>query len=128
MVAFRNLCRSGTYCRRTGSDSCMVRARRNVLLRAMLLVFRTLSFFALGAILLTPFWFLNNTLDRLLPPAPMLSPRLDVENARLRDRFAGALDGLKQDIRADMCRHPGRRLCVLTVCLPAAEPRAPRCR
>lgn len=86
----------------------------------MLFAFRTLSFFALGAILLTPFWLLNTRLDRLLPPPTMPVPRLEMSDAGLRDRFVQGLTSLKQEIRADRCRHDGRRLCLLTVCLPLA--------
>lgn len=92
----------------------------------MLFIFRALGFFALGMIFLTPFWLFNARLDRLMPPAPILSPRADAVTARLRGQLATALGGLKQDIRADMCRRNGKRLCVLTVCM--SEPETARCR
>lgn len=93
----------------------------------MLFVFRTLSFFVLGAILLTPVWLLNTRLDRLMPSA-MLVPRADTANAQLRDRVVTSLAGLKREIHADMCRHDGRRLCLLTVCLPFAGAESSQCR
>lgn len=79
----------------------------------MLFVFRTLNFFALGAILLTPFWMFNSRLDGLLPQAPP-SPRVDA----LRDHLVTSLSNLKKDIRADMCRRDARAVCLLTICVP----------
>lgn len=82
----------------------------------MLFAFRTLSFFVLGAILLTPVWLLNTRIDRLLPPAAMAPA--EISNVQMQGRFVENLNSLRQEIRADMCRHDGRRLCLLTVCLP----------
>lgn len=82
----------------------------------MLFVFRTLNFFALGVILLTPFWMFNSTLDGLLPHVPS-SPRVD---ARLRDQLVTGLSSLKRDIRLDMCRRDDAPLCLLTICVPQA--------
>jgi hypothetical protein len=79
----------------------------------MLFVFRTLNFFALGVILLTPFWMFDNRLDHLLPhTAP--SPRVDA----LRDHLVTNLSTLKKDIRADMCRRDAGAVCLLTICVP----------
>jgi hypothetical protein len=102
--------------------------------RAMLFVFRTLNFFALGAIFLTPFWFFNSTLDRLLPhtpPVPTLLPGFDTQTARLRDQLVTSLSAVKRDIRADMCRRDDAPLCLLTICVPPigkAGPAPSRCR
>ena len=82
----------------------------------MLFAFRTLSFFVLGAILLTPVWLLNTRIDRLLPRAAMAPA--EISNAQMQSRFVENLNSLRQEIRADMCRPDGRRLCLLTVCLP----------
>jgi hypothetical protein len=98
----------------------------------MLFVFRTLNFFALGAIFLTPFWMFNSTLDHLLPHAPpVLSPRVDATTARLREQFVTVLSNLKKDIHADMCRREDAPLCVLSVCVPLTGrvgPESSRCR
>jgi hypothetical protein len=85
----------------------------------MLFVFRTLNFFALGVILLTPFWMFNSTLDGLLPHAPP-SPRVDAATTRLRDQLVTGLSSLKRDIRLDMCRRDDAPLCLLTICVPQA--------
>jgi hypothetical protein len=83
----------------------------------MLFVFRTLNFFALGAIFLTPFWMFNSTLDRLLPHAPpVLSPHVDAATTRLREQLVMVLSNLKKDIHADMCRRDGEPLCGLPGC------------
>ena len=89
----------------------------------MLFVFRTLNFFALGAIFLTPFWMFNNTLDRLLPHAPSaLSPRVDA----MRDQLVTSLSSVKKDIHADMCRRDAAAICLLTICVPRSlESRCP---
>jgi hypothetical protein len=114
--------RLGTHCCRFGSDSCVMRGAANVWSArgsAMLFVFRTLNFFALGAIFLTPFWMFNNTLDRLLPHAPpVLSLRTDATTARLRDQLVTGLSNVKKDIRADMCRRDAGAVCLLTICVP----------
>ena len=100
----------------------------------MLFVFRTLNFFAMGAIFLTPFWFFNSALDRLLPHTPpvlMLSPGGDAQTVRLRDRLVTSLSSVKSDIRADMCRRDAAPLCLLTICVPSigkAGPAPSRCR
>lgn len=87
----------------------------------MLFVFRTLNFFALGAIFLTPFWMFNSTLDRLLPHAPpLLSPHVDAATTRLRAQVVTALSNLKKDIHADMCHRGDSALCALTICAPAS--------
>lgn len=83
----------------------------------MLFVFRTLNFFALGVIFLTPFWLFNSTLDRLLPHTPPVSsPRVDA----MRDQLVTTLSTLKSDIRADMCRRDAGAVCLLTICVPRA--------
>jgi hypothetical protein len=86
----------------------------------MLFVFRTLNFFALGVIFLTPFWLFNSTLDRLLPHTPPVSsPRVDA----VRDQLITTLSNLKTDIRADMCRRDTRAICLLTICAPLSPER-----
>lgn len=87
----------------------------------MLFVFRTLNFFALGVIFLTPFWLFNSRLDRLLPyppPVAMASPYAAAPTARLRERVVTTLSTMKNDIRADMCRRDTRAICLLTICAP----------
>jgi len=81
----------------------------------MLFVFRTLNFFALGAIFLTPFWMFNNTLDRLLPS---VAPVPHADTLRLRDRLVTGLSDVKKDIRADLCRRDASAACLLTICVP----------
>lgn len=88
---------------------------------AMLFVFRTLNFCALGVIFLTPFWFFNSTLDRLLPHAPtvsILSPHTDLATDQMRVQMLVTLSKLKKDIRADMCRRDASAVCLLTICVP----------
>jgi hypothetical protein len=85
----------------------------------MLFVFRTLNFFALGVIFLTPFWLFNSTLDRLLPHATSAAPpRVDAATTRLREQVVTTLSTMKNDIRADMCRRDARAICLLTICAP----------
>lgn len=95
----------------------------------MLFVFRTVNFFALGAIFLTPFWFFNSTLDHLLPHAPsmaMVSPHADAATAHLRDQLVTGLSNVKKDIRADMCHRGDGVVCALTICAPLSpESRCP---
>ncbi|HEU0094814.1 MAG TPA: hypothetical protein VFQ52_00055 [Rhizomicrobium sp.] len=94
----------------------------------MLFVFRTLNFFALGAIFLTPFWMFNGTVDRLLPHAPisMVPLHTDATAMRLRDQLVTGLSDVKKDIRADMCRRDAGAVCLLTICVPRAlESRCP---
>jgi hypothetical protein len=94
---------------------------------AMLFVFRTLNFFALGAIFLTPFWMFNNTLDRLLPHAPSaMSLRTDATATWLREQLFTGLSNVKKDIRADMCHRGDGPICALTICAPLSpESRCP---
>lgn len=84
---------------------------------SMLFVFRAAGFGFLAALLLAPWFSMNNTLDKM---ANTSRPALSHETA---DHILRRLGVMKQEIRADMCRRiqeENRRegLCLMGLCLP----------
>lgn len=78
----------------------------------MLFVFRAAGFGFLAALLLAPWFSMNNTLDKM---ANTSRPALSRETA---DHILRRLGVMKQEIRADMCRREGEGLCLMGLCLP----------
>jgi hypothetical protein len=74
-------------------------------------VFRSIGLCTVVAIILTPIWILNGSLERLLPRATDTTHNGVISLAglgaaeRFLDRFVVALTDLKKEIREDACRH-----------------------
>lgn len=74
-------------------------------------IFRIIGLCTVVAIILTPIWIFNFSLDRLLPRTADTSHQGTISLAglgaaeRFLDRFAIALTDLKKEIREDACRH-----------------------
>ncbi len=73
-------------------------------------IFRSIGLCTVAAIILTPIWIFNGSLERLLPQSSgaahdgMISQAGLGAAQRFLDRFAIALTDLKREIREDACR------------------------
>lgn len=74
-------------------------------------IFRSIGLCTVVAIILTPVWIFNGSLERLLPRTSDASHHGGMSLAGLGvaehflERFAIALTDLKKEIREDACRH-----------------------